>query len=509
MKFNLLTRKKKQVTNYEGAKSIKLSPEMELYSAVVTAGLGNKFYTSEEERISRIRALICQTDPEFVAKLAVYARTKMNLRSIPLVLITELAKIHQGDSLVSSTVTSVIQRADEITELLACYTLANERTRYKKLNKLSKQIQKGLGNSFNRFDAYQFAKYDRQTEITLKDALFLVRPKAKNDSQQAIFDKIAEEKLEVPYTWEVELSQTGQKGFSSVDEKVNAFRSKWEDLLASNRLGYMALLRNIRNILEAGVRAEFIEIAGNRIRSEQEVSRSRQLPFRFLSAYREVQKVENEYTSYFLDCLEEAVGYSISNLKGFGLYTKILIACDVSSSMYYQLSPKSKIRCYDIGLLLGMLMNSKSKNVITGIFGNKWKPYALPSKQILANTQLLNSIEGSVGYSTNGFKVISSLIKKGKVVDKVMMFTDCQMWDSTGGQNSIQKLWNEYKATIAPSAKLYLFDLAGYGNTPLKLEQNDVFLIAGWSDKIFDVLTALENGESTLSQIKSIKLNSD
>jgi hypothetical protein len=156
-----------------------------------------------------------------------------------------------------------------------------------------------------------------------------------------------------------------------------------------------------------------------------------------------------------------------------------------------------------------MLMNSKSKNVITGIFGSKWKPYSLPSKQILANTQLLNSIEGSVGYSTNGFKVISSLIKKGKVVDKVMMFTDCQMWDSRGGQKSIQKLWKEYKATIAPSAKLYLFDLAGYGNTPLKLEQNDVFLIAGWSDKIFDVLTALENGESTLSQIKSIKLYSD
>ena len=281
MKFNILTRKKKQVINFEGAKAINLSPEMELYSAVVTAGLGNKFYTSEEERISRIRALICQTNPEFVAKLAVYARTKMNLRSIPLVLITELAKIHQGDSLVSNTVTSVIQRADEITELLACYAFANERTGYKKLNKLSKQIQKGLGNSFNRFDEYQFAKYDRQTEISLKDALFLVRPKAKSDSQQAIFDKIAEEQLETPYTWEVELSQTGQVDYSTPQEKADAFRNKWEELIASNRLGYMALLRNIRNILEAGVCAEYIEIAGNRIRSESEVCAIQTIAFSF------------------------------------------------------------------------------------------------------------------------------------------------------------------------------------------------------------------------------------
>ncbi len=509
MKFNLLTRKKNQVINYEGAKATKLSPEMELYSAVVTSGLGNQFYTSEREKISRIRSLITQVDPVFVAKLAIYARNSMNLRSIPLVLIAELAKVHQGDSLVSNAVTKTIKRADEITELLSCYALANQRNGYKKLNKLSKQIQKGLGNSFNRFDEYQFAKYDRQTEITIKDALFLVRPKAISDAQQVLFDKIAEDKLSTPYTWEVELSKLGQSGFASEVEKAEAFRSKWEELIASKKLGYMALLRNIRNITEAGVRTSFIEIVGNRLRNKEEVLKSKQLPFRFLAAYREMQSVKNEFTSYFLDCIEEAAKHSMSNVKGFDLNTRILIASDVSGSMYSNISARSKIRYYDIGLLLGMLMNSKSNNVITGIFGDRWKTISLPSNQILANTQLLDRIEGSVGYSTNGYKVIESLIKKRKVIDKVMMFTDCQMWDSTGYKKSIQRLWIEYKATIAPGAKLYLFDLSGYGNTPLKVGKNDVYLIAGWSDKIFDVLKALENGESTLSQIKSIELNSD
>ncbi len=506
MKFNLLKRRRKQVLNYEGERAIRLSPKMELYTAVVTAGLGGYNYTTEEDRHERIRLLIPMVDPIFVAKLAVYARTKMYLRSIPLVLVTELAKIHNGDSLVSKTIVKVIGRADEITELLACYVAMNKRSGYKKLNKLSKQVQKGLADSFNNFDEYQFAKYDRPAEITLRDALFLVRPKAASEEQQLLFDKIADKQLNTPYTWETELSELGQKSFSNKKERDAAFRNKWEELVSSGKLGYMALLRNLRNILENEVSAECIQIVGSRIRSKHEVTRSKQLPFRFLSAYREIRKVKSEYSSFMLECIEEAAKHSVSSLKGFDLNTKLLIACDVSGSMYAPLSKKSSIRYYDVGLLLGMLMNSKSKNVVTGIFGDKWKEFALPSSQILANTEHLNRIEGSVGYSTNGFKVIESLIKKEKVMDKVMLFTDAQMWDSTGSGKKFQNLWKTYKATIAPDAKLYLFDLTGYGNVPLKIDGVDVFLIAGWSDKIFDVLCALENGESSLSEIDRIKI---
>ena len=89
------------------------------------------------------------------------------------------------------------------------------------------------------------------------------------------------------------------------------------------------------------------------------------------------------------------------------------------------------------------------------------------------------------------------------------MFTDCQLWNSNGTVDtfgsSIPWLWRQYKK-IAPRAKLYLFDLAGYGNTPIDVQQDDVYLIAGWSDKIFDVLAALEDGESALAQIENIEL---
>ena len=134
----------------------------------------------------------------------------------------------------------------------AYYQLANERTDVKKLNRLSKQVQKGLAASFNSFDEYQFAKYNRKSEVTLKDALFLVHPKAKDENQQVIFDKIADDALATPYTWE-DSSSLGQLAFENEAAKAKAFRNKWEALIESKKLGYMAMMRNLRNILEAKV----------------------------------------------------------------------------------------------------------------------------------------------------------------------------------------------------------------------------------------------------------------
>ena len=165
MKFNLLSKLKNQTVNHEGAKAFTLSHEMELYTAVVTWSLNDSFYEKDEARLVRLQKLITTCDLTFVGKLAVYARTKMYMRSVPLVLVTELAKLHSGDNLVARVTDCVIGRADEITELLACYELLNKRTGTKKLNRLSKQLQKGLSTAFNRFDEYQFGKYNRDGAI--------------------------------------------------------------------------------------------------------------------------------------------------------------------------------------------------------------------------------------------------------------------------------------------------------------------------------------------------------
>ncbi|MCL2073294.1 MAG: TROVE domain-containing protein [Marinilabiliaceae bacterium] len=505
MKFNSTTKGKNQVANYENAPAYKLSPQWDLYVSVVTSSLSNKFYETTADRLEKIRHLIKINDPQFIARLAIYTREKMNLRSIPLVLAVELAKIYSGDALICNLTTRIVQRADEITELLAFYQLANDRKETKKLNRLSKQIQVGMQNAFNKFDEYQFAKYNRDTEIKFRDALFLVHPKAKSEEQQLIFNKIVENNLQTPYTWETELSALGQTLFEDNNAKKEAFKHKWEELIDSGKVGYMALLRNLRNILEADVSMQHINTICETLSNREKVLKSKQLPFRFLSAYRELSKVNSGHTVRVMTALEDAAKVSAQNINGFPEFEKVLVACDISGSMQTPISQKSKIMNFDIGLMLGMLLKSRCQNVVSGIFGDLWKIVNLPQSGVLSNVDAFYKRTGEVGYSTNGYLVIEDLINRKIEMDKIMIFTDCQLWDSSGNDIRFTDVWKKYKK-ISPNTKLYLFDLAGYGHVPVDITNDDVYLIAGWSDKIFDILQAIEKGSDALKEMASIEI---
>ncbi|MCF6406462.1 TROVE domain-containing protein [Chitinophaga filiformis] len=508
MRFNFI-KTTKQVTNYQGAKAYTLTPEMELYSAVVTASLQDQFYEKTTDKLERLRTLIAKNDPGFVARLAVYTREKMYLRSVPLVLAVELARIHKGDNLVSRMTSRIVQRADEITELLAYYALANDRKKVKQLNNLSKQLQKGLAVSFNKFDEYQFAKYNRKAAVTLKDALFIVHPKAKDEAQQTLFNKIVQDDLKTPYTWETELSAAGQVAYDSERKKAKAFRKVWEELIDSGQLGYMATLRNLRNMLDYDVSTEHLQKVCATLSDREAVLKSKQLPFRYLSAYRELKDINHGMIIGIKRALEKALQVSVQHLKGFDAKTRVVIACDVSGSMQQPISPKSKVLLYDIGLLLGMLLQHKCEYVTAGMFGDTWKRVSMSPDNILGNVDEFYRREGEVGYATNGYLVLEDLIKRKTVVDKIMLFTDGQLWDSNTNNavvaNTMSAKWMEYK-NIAPHAKLYLFDLAGHKAVPLDVRQNDVFLVAGWSDKVFEIMDAIEKGSDAITEIAGLAL---
>ena len=610
MSYNEQLRCDYLTTNHEGAIAWRMTPEWELYTTVVTTmGVEDKFYESGEDRVRRIADLVRKVKPEFVAQLAVYTREQMHLRSVPLLLLVELTQCHHGDSLVSRAVCRTIQRADEITELLMCYQWRTGKT---DLSGLSCQLRKGLAEAFNKFDEYQFAKYDRKDrKVTLRDALILVHPKPKDDQQANIFRKIKSDTLETPVTWETELSAVGQHHFDSEEEKDNAKREVWKKLVRSSRLGYMATLRNLRNMMKLGMDKETMQMVCDFSANPEAVRKSKQLPFRFLSAFLELQKknedlsnqisyvgqkVEKMRQGYFrtmvrvvkrfyvesancifnltkipksfefrpgmnhcsfwtkkvkhfdhlsekqlkllkseerrllelkqreeenkrlemalkngavvplLKSLEAAASHTAENIPGFEENTRVLLACDVSGSMCSPVSKNSSVMCYHIGLLFSMLMKQRCKNVVTGMFGDVWKTFDMPSDSILQNTVDMLSHKGEVGYSTNGHKVIEWLIKEHREMDKVMLFTDCILWSSEGSSHNdpLAKNWDRYKREVAPHARLYIFDLAGYGQSPISMKRDDVFFIAGWSDKVFDILAAVERGKSAIDEIRRI-----
>lgn len=503
-RFNTATKKESRVVvNHEGEKAYALGAYLELYSLVCTCLMSDKFYESSADQQKRLKSLLNQVPHEFIAKLAVYAREKMHLRTIPLVLAVELAKIHKGDSLVSRMTERIIQRADEITEILGYYQIANNRKGLKKLNSLSKQIQKGLCGAFNKFEEYQFSKYNREGDISLRDALFIVHPKPVTKKQQKIFDKIAKDKLETAYTWETELSALGQNKFETEAQKAEAFKNKWEELIDSQKVGYMATLRNIRNILEAKVSSEHLQKVCDYLSNETAVLKSKQLPFRFYSAYKMLENCGNQKV---LKALSTALKISCKNVPE--LQGTVLTAIDLSSSMSARISDKSTVSFMEIGAVLGNMFASKNDDNIVIGFGETMKVIpTISSDSILTNVKKV--ITTDVGHSTNAYLILEYALQKKLKIDNFVLFSDCQTYNSSSwGTRSanVKDLFERYKKEINPKARLIMFDVAGYGNTPIDVRRNDVVFISGWSDKVFDMLSAIQNGSSAVKEIEALEL---
>jgi predicted regulator of amino acid metabolism with ACT domain/ribosomal protein L23 len=482
--------------NHEGEKAFALSEKMALYSAVCTSLMSNKFYETDAHAVKRINKYV-RNNPLFAKKLAVYAREEMHLRSIPVYLLAQLAKNQKLDR---KTVARVINRADEITELLAAYKQMNGRN---SLKKLSMAIKKGIKDIFesDKFDAYQYAKYyGRKKEISIRDALFLTHPKPANKEQEELFKNIADDTLPTPETWETKLSASGKNDMSK--------KEVWEDLIMNEKLGYMATLRNLRNFMQADVSEEAIKKVAGYISNEKAVRYSKQLPFRFYSAYMMVSAEHNKYKKELMDAIEKAFKFSVANIPTINRDTAGAVLTDVSASMMETVSERSIIEYYDIGNILGTAVMNHCDFAEHIIFGETFE-YMNASDNPLSDVRHIRDIEGKVGYSTNAHLVIQDFIQKQHVYDKVFIFSDGQFWNSrihrSNGANSFNSAWRQYKK-IAPNAKAYIFDLSGYGTSQLNPNADDVTFISGWSNKIFDMLSAIENGSSAIKEIEKIEI---
>jgi 60 kDa SS-A/Ro ribonucleoprotein len=491
------------VQNYEGSLAYSLDPLTDLYIRAASTLVGEpKYYESAEDADSELLKAIqkaIEVDPEFVLQLAVYCREKLYLRSVPLMLLAEFAnsnavgKVPNARKYVSRT----IQRADELAELVA-YQFARNKVIPRAKAKLPMMLKNGLADAFAKFDEYQLSKYNREGAVKLRDVLFLTHPKPANPERQELYNKITQDTLAIPETWEV-MRSTGKMTWHDVINRVFNKDGKV--------FNYMAQLRNLRNCLQdSTVTQADILLLCKMLSDKNAVMHSKQFPFRFLSAYREAEKIAHPLTPQVLDALETAVSYSLENIPK--LEGTTLIASDVSGSMKTAISKNSTVQRWDIGIVLGMIAHKFCQVSLTGIFGTDWKavPLAKYSTGLLANSMELRSISNEVGWSTNGYKIIEYLLASNLQVDRIMIFTDCQMWDSSGYDKTFAELFIKYQRKY-PHVKLYAFDLSGYGSIMIPQNTRGVCLIGGWSDKVFDFVKAFEElGQNTaIQKIKGIK----
>lgn len=374
---------KTNIETHEGGKAANINVEQQLRRSVLSCLLWeDQFYESGQEIGKRIVELAEKVPPAKLAALAIEARKVHNLRHVSLLLLNVLCKTGSGSRLVSDTIYEVVSRADELSELLALYWKDGKRP-------LSAQLKKGLGRAFTKFDAYQLAKYNRDNPVKLRDVLFLTH--AKPNGNEEIFKALAEKTLTSPDTWEVALSGGADK------------KETFERLIKDGKLGYMALLRNLRNMVNAGVDRELIESA---LRARKGADRV--LPFRFISAARAAPQLE--------PVIDEALIASIDGLPKLPGITIVLV--DVSSSMEAKLSGKSDLSRADAACALASVINGNLRVFsFSGV-----DPMELPPRKGMAGVDSIKSSQRCTG--TDIGRAVTFINKLPH--DRLIMITDEQ-----------------------------------------------------------------------------------
>jgi hypothetical protein len=431
-----------RLRTHEGAPAVPITDEQALRRSVLACMLWeSEFYESGETIADRLRGLVPRVEAAKVAALAVEARTKMKLRHAPLLLVREMARYATHRGLVAETLAQVIQRADELAEFVAIYWAEGKVP-------LSGQVKKGLAAAFPKFDEYALAKYDRASVVRLRDVLFLCHAKPLSAVQAEVWKRLIAGELQTPDTWEVALS--------AVSEELGDKRARWERLLVERKLGALALLRNLRNLKEAGVSEELVLSALDAMRTE------RVLPFRFLAAAR--------YAPQWEDGLERAMFRAIDGAAKLPGKTVLLV--DVSGSMTWKLSARSEMLRTDAAFGLAVLLREVCERVVVYTFSYEAKIVAPRRGFALRDAMAHNQPNGGtyLGQSL-------AMVESAETYDRIIVITDEQSHDQVG----------------APSGRGYVINVAsarngvGYGTGSRSWTHID-----GWSEAVIEYIRELE-----------------
>lgn len=317
---------------HEGGRASQITPVQALRRSVMACLLWEDgFYEDGVSVAERIDALCDQVDIETIADIAYEARSIHGIRHAPLILLKAMIR-RGGGSLVADAIHDVISRPDEMGELISLYWKDGKRP-------LSNAMKRGLAAAFTQFDAYQLAKYQTsKSAVSVRDVMFLCHPVPTTQTQAETWALLAENRLPPPDTWEVALS-------SGADKKET-----FERLILEKKIGYLALLRNLRNMVEAGCDVRLIQDAILERRGADRV-----LPFRFVAAARAVPSLEPFLDAAMLDNLS-----LVSPLSG-----NTIILVDVSGSMHSRLSAKSDMARMDAAAALASIVQSETRRVLT------------------------------------------------------------------------------------------------------------------------------------------------
>jgi hypothetical protein len=512
----------------EGAQGFKRDAKGELFVLAVGRFFGEKtFYETPDAGAKRFVALVREVataDPAWVAEFLKWLRSEANIRTSAIVGAVEYARTMQAlardgelplhaSHTARAVVRSVLQRADEPGEMIAYC-----RSQYGRSIPIA--VKRGIADAISGlktgrkalYTEYSLLKYDTPshgyrfgdvvdtvcpatTHPDVRDTptgdLFefaIDRRHGRESIDPELFPLLTKnsqyrrlvgsnpnllldvEKLRAAgLTWEDALSLGGDK----IDK-----RKLWEALIDADALGYMALIRNLRGFDEAGVSKVHAQKVADIIADPERVKSSRQLPYRYLSAYKAAPSLR------WGQALEEALDLSTANVPK--LRGRTLVLVDTSASMQTPLSDRSSVHYVEAAALFGVALGRNAAKVnLYGFATGTFRHELAYGGSVLRQTKQLVDRVGEAGHGTD---IAGAVRATYAGHDRVVILTDMQ---TVGGIGYYGRSVTE---SVPANVPLYAWNLTGYVASMMPTGSGNRHEFGGFSDSAFSIMQTLEAG---------------
>ena len=515
--------KSEDTVNRQGFKAYALDDKLRLIMMLNTLKLQPQFYRTESEQMKELRDLverIAVKDPYFVAQAIVYSRcVGEGMRSVNHLAAALLAPYASGqewskrfyglfnkkESKNGLVTGGCIYRPDDMTEIKAVYDALNKGV-------LSNAMKKGFASVIENLDGYQLTKYKKN----IIDMSNLVHPNSsKSKATVTIGDKTVKvldalmQGINIPAdTWEHANSEAGQEVAKAVREgKISkneaekilaeAKNDNWESLLTDGKLGVLAALRNIRNMMK-NPRKSVIDAWCKLITTDGLIRKSLILPIQIDLAYETVMRefANADYSPKVQQALLDAYEMSIPNLSSV-LSGKTCVVVDCSGSMgysvnvdgysntgnwWYSTRRETESCSYKAGLIAATICKATNADVIK--FGSDARYFGFnKNTNVFALAKQIGTHEYGATYPYKAFELMRN---QKKSYDRIIFISDNEV-------NSYNLTSNSYKDYIHDvcSPYIYAIDLAAYGTAPIS-NKNKVQYYYGYGSQLFDDISKNE-----------------
>lgn len=480
--------------NAEAAPAYMLSPLHRLAQLAMTGCMNQTFYADGQVQLSEVLELTRELDPEYIARTAIYCRTRGHMKDMPALLLAVLAA-RQADGFGAA-----FERVIDSGKMLRNFVqiLRSGATGRRSLGSRPKRLVQAWLNGASERQLLS-AAIGRQP--SLADVVKMVHPKPKEPWRAAFFAWLVGKPFDAAALPEAtrELLRFRATGGALPEvpflllSNQSLTARQWAEL--ARRMSWQALRMNLNTLARNGV----FEIAGvakhvaKRLADREAIARAKAYPYQLLAAYR---MTGDGVPAVVRNALQDAMEASLANVPR--LEGRVVVCPDVSGSMRssitgYRQGATSSVRCIDVAGLMAAAVLRKHPEARVLPFEFDVVPVDInPRDSVMTNAQKLAAIGGG---GTNCSAPLAKLVREKAKVDVVIMVSDNQSWVDArrGGATETMRQWAKLKRRN-PQARLVCIDLQPYGNTQAQ-EREDVLNVGGFGDAVFDVIGQFASGQ--------------